>query len=395
MKLLLRILVPLVVLAGAGYTTYVMVENRPAPPTRVAEPVIPLVETVEARFETVPLEIHAEGTVAPRVETELIPEVAGRVVEISDSLVVGGFFEEGDVLFRLDPREYELAVTRSRGAIAQANLRLETERQEAAVAEREWELLDVGRPTALALREPQIAEAQAALASAEASLAQAEYDLERTVVRAPYDGRVRTKQVDVGQFVQRGSPVATLYSVDAAEIRLPIPDAELEFVDLPLAYRDGGAGNVPRPRVVVRAQFAGGTYQWDGWIDRTEGEIDPQTRMVNAIARVEDPYSRGSNPGRPPLAVGMFVEAEILGRSSGQVVVLPRSVVRGDDQVLLVDDENNLRFTDVDVFRLERDRVLLDGGLKAGDRIVVSPLENAVDGMRVRVQVTASASQTD
>jgi RND family efflux transporter MFP subunit len=395
MKLLLRILVPVVVLAGAGYGMYVMIENRPAPPTRIAEPALPLVETMEASFQAVTLRVHAEGTVAPRVETELIPEVAGRVVEVSPSLVVGGFFEEGETLFRLDSREYELAVIRSRAAIAQANLRLETERQEAALAAREWELLDVGRPTPLALREPQIAEAQAALASAEAALSQTEYDLERTTVRAPYAGRVRSEKIDIGQFVQRGNAVATIYAVDAAEIRLPIPDAELAFVDLPLAYRDGAAGETTHPRVILRAQFAGEAFEWTGRIDRTEGEIDPQTRMIHAIARVEDPYSRGSDPERPPLAVGMFVEAEILGRSSGRIATLPRSVLRGADRVLIVDSDDKLRFKSVEVFRLERDRVLLAGGIEAGDRVVVSPLENAVDGMRVRVQAAGGGSPTD
>ncbi len=385
MKVLLRILLPLLVLAGAGYGTLEMIENRPAPPTRVIEPEIPLVETVDVTFRSVQLTVRTEGTVAPMSETELVPEVAGRVVEISPSLVVGGFFEEGDILFRLDAREYELAVTRARAAIAQANLRLETERQEAAVAEREWALLDIGEPTPLALREPQIAEALASLASAEATLAAAEYDLERTVIRAPYDGRVRSERVDIGQFVQRGNSVATLYAVDAAEARLPVPDSELAFIDLPLAYRDGGTED-SRPTVILRSQFAGESHEWTGWIQRTEGEIDPRTRMVHAIARVENPYARGADPNRPPLAVGMFVEAEILGRSSGPVAVLPRSALRGSDQVLTVDGKNELAFRSVDVFRLERNRLLVSGGIAAGDRIVVSPLENAVDGMPVRVQ---------
>ena len=386
MKLFLRSLIPLVVLAGAGYGTYVLIEMRPPPATRAVQVEVSLVETIEVVLSSVRLRVHAEGTVAPGIETELIPEVAGRVVDLAPSLVVGGFFEEGDVLFRLDPREYELAVIQTRASIAQANLRLITERQEATLAGREWELLDAGRPTPLALREPQIAEAQAALAAAEATLAQSEYDLERTVVRAPYDGRVRTERIDIGQFVQRGTSVATLYSVDAAEVRLSIPDAELAFVDLPIAYRDSDS-TVSKPRVILRTQFAGETHEWLGQIDRTEGEIDPVTRMVNAIARIEDPYSRASNPSRPPLAVGMYVEAEIVGRSSGEVAVLPRSVLRGANQVLVVDSDNTLRFKAVDVFRLERDRVLLNGGVEEGDRIVVSPLEGAVDGMTVNVQV--------
>ncbi len=393
-KLLLRILLPIVVVAAAGYAGYIMIQNRPIPEMRVVEATLPLVDTMDVVYSDVQLQVRAEGTVAPRTETEFVPEVFGRVMEIAPSLVVGGFFEEGDLLLRLDSREYELAVTRSRASIAQAELRLETERQEAAVAIEEWELLGAGRPTPLAMREPQIAEAEAALASAEAALEQAEYDLERTVVRAPFAGRVRSKRVDVGQFVQRGNSVATLYAVDAVEVRLPIPDSELQFVDLPLAYRDDGeSDSVTGPAVILRSEFAGSLHEWRGRIVRTEGEIDPRTRMVHAIARIEDPYARSENRDRPPLALGMFVEAEILGRSSGPVAVLPRTVLRGANQVLVVDPAGALRFKEVDIYRLERDQILVRSGLEAGDRIVVSPLENAVNGMRVRVIEEAQAGE--
>ena len=385
-QLILRIILPILVLAGAAYATVTMIRNRPGPETREAAVPLALVETMEAEYSNVTLSVFAEGTVAPRTVTELTPEVGGRVIEVEDSLVVGGFFEEGDVLLRLDSRDYELAVTRARAPIAQARLRLETERQEAAVAMEEWELLGTGRPTPLAVREPQIAAAQAALASAEAALQQAEYDLERTVVVAPFAGRVRQERVDVGQFVARGNSVATLYAVDAAEVRLPIPDSELAYLNLPLAYRnDAPSEQLQGPPVILRADFAGGRHEWRGRIVRTEGEIDPRTRMVHAIARVEDPYARGGNPTRPPLAVGMFVEAEVVGRPSGRVMVLPRTVLRGVDQVLIVDDSNHVRFRQVELFRLERERVLVRAGLEEGDRIIVSPLEGAVDGMQVQV----------
>lgn len=390
MKTLLRIALPFVVLAGAGLLTWQLIESPPVAEMIQPEIPPPLVETIVAKYASETLRVETEGTVVPRSETQLVPEVSGRVIEISPSLVAGGFFDEGEVVFRLDSREYELAVTRARAAIAQANLRLEMERQEASLALEEWGLLGTGDPTPLALREPQIAEAQAALASAEASLAQAEYDLERTTVRAPYAGRVRSENVDLGQFVSRGNAVGTLYSVDAAEIRLPIPDRELAYVDLPLGYRqDGEVETDTGPRVVLYANFAGRENRWEGRIVRTEGEIDPQTRMVHAIARVENPYDRSANAARSPLAVGMFVRAEILGRSSDPVMSLPRAVIRGEDRVLVVDAENRLRFRQVEVFRLERNRVLVSGGITENDRIVVSPLENAIEGQLVRVQAAS------
>ena len=396
-KLILRIILPILVVAVALYGAVTMIRNRPAPETRVVDLPLPLVEVIEPGYSNLPLTVYAEGTVAPRAESELMAEVFGRVTEVSPWLVVGGFFEEDDVLLRLDSREYELAVTHARAAIAQAKLRLETERQEAAVAIEEWELIGRGRPTPLALREPQIAEAQAALASAEAALQQAEYDLERTVVRAPYSGRVREKRVDLGQFVSRGSSLAKIYAVDAVEVKLPIPDSELAFLDLPLSYRQDPMAQdaVHGARVILRADFAGAGHEWIGKIVRTEGEIDPRTRMVHAIARVEDPYGRSGNSDRPPLSVGMFVEAEIFGKRSGRVMPLPRSVLLGTDQVMIVDEEDRLYFRKVELFRLERDRILVKSGLEKGDRIIVSPLEGAVDGMRVRVQSAKSPQGTN
>lgn len=393
MKIVLRIILPLVVLAAAAFATATLIANREVPEMRPPDEVLPLVETIRAQYTSATLRVEAEGTVVPRTETQVVPEVSGRVTMVSPSFVAGGFFDEGEVLFRLEPREYDLAVTRSRSAVAQANLQLETERQEAALAQEEWELLGVGRPTPLAMREPQIAGAEAALASAQAAFEQAEYDLERTLVRAPYAGRVRSENLDIGQFVSRGNVVATIYAVDAAEVRLPIPDAELAFVDLPLGYRgDADAETDAGPRVVLRADFAGQEYQWEGRIVRTEGEIDPQTRMVHAIARVENPYVRIANSDRPPLAVGMFVRAEILGHASGRVVSVPRSVMRGANRVLTVDADDRLRFRTVDVMRMERDRVLIRAGLDENARIVVSPLENAIDGQRVRVRSVPEAT---
>jgi RND family efflux transporter MFP subunit len=234
------------------------------------------------------------------------------------------------------------------------------------------------------------------LASAQAALEQAEYDLERTVLRAPYAGRIRGKQVDVGQFVSRGTSVARIYAVDVAEVRLPIPDAELAYVDIPLAYRDDESSqNEPGPRVTLRADFGGRAYTWQGRIVRTEGEIDPATQMVQVVAQVKDPYSRGGQQGRPPLAVGMFVKAEILGNRSGSVYVLPRSVIRGENRILVVDENDRLYIRDVEVLRAESERVLVRSGLKPGDRVVVSSVETAVNGMQVKVASDEPAPSGD
>lgn len=389
----LMITLPLLVLVLGGLGAQKLIEMREEPEKKppVVEP--PLVRVVEAEPRSVRLTVEAEGVVAPRTESQIVPEVSGRVLKANDALVSGGFFSEGEVLLEIDPREYELAVVQARAAVAQAKLRIATEEQEAVVARKEWEDLGDGEPAPLVVREPQLAEARAQLASAEAVLERAEFDLERTKVLAPYDGRVREESVDVGQYVQRGQAVARVYAVDVAEVRLPIPDDQLAYVYLPLAYRDSST-EANGPGVVLKTEFAGREYQWRGRIVRTEGEIDPRTRMIHAIAQVQDPYAKKEKSSRPPLAVGMFVEAEIYGRAV-KAIEIPRTAVRGENTVMVVGEDDRIEFRELDIFRHERDRVLVTDGIEAGERICVSALEAAVQGMQVRVLETDGGESAD
>ena len=251
------------------------------------------------------------------------------------------------------------------------------------MAQREWEALGRGDPRELTLRIPQLEDARASVAAAEANVKRAARDLERADVIAPYAGRVRTKNVDVGQFVTVGAPIATVYSVDVAEVGLALPDEELAYLDLPLAYR--GAANVRSPRVVLRTTFAGARYEWGGRVVRTESEIDPISRMVQLVAEVQDPYAAGPDPRRPPLAVGMYVEAEIEGRAFSDIAVVPRAALRGRNQVLVIDPENRVHLRDVDILRATTESVFVEGGLATGELIAVSALDNPTEGMFVQV----------
>ena len=384
MKFFLKILLPLLVIGVGALAARHMILSRPAVKTREMEVTLPAVRVFEVQPESIQLSVKGQGTVVPRTESVLAPEIAGRITYVSPSLVSGGFFEEADLLVRLDPTDYELSAVQALSAVAQARLKLQREKAEAEIALSEWKNLGEGEATPLLRREPQLAEAEAALKSAWAASQQARRNLERTNIRAPFAGRVRSKQVDLGQFVAAGTPLATIYSVDYAEIRLPLPDEELAFVDLPLGYRDDNQ-EFPRPRVLIRARFAGSEHTWSGHIVRTEGEIDPRTRVVHAIAQVENPYGRGRDLGRPPLAVGMFVEAEIMGRRVDDIFRLPRGALRGKDLVLIVDEQSRLRFRKVELLRNGRKTVLITKGLEAGERIAVVSLESVVDGMKVRV----------
>ncbi len=388
-----RALLPLIILGVALFAAVTMVLNRPEVETQLPEVAPPGVRVHWVNLETTRISVRSQGTIRPRTETQLVPEIAGRVTDVSPSFAEGGFFEQGDVLLRIDPFDYEQAVIAARSQLAQARLRLAQEEAEAEVAEREWAALGQGDPRALTLRKPQLEDARALVAAAEAAVVRAQRDLDRAEVRAPYAGRVRTKSVDVGQFVTVGSPIATIYSVDIAEVRLPLPDDELAYLDLPLAYR--GGTNRPGPSVTLLATFAGATHEWTGRIVRTESEIDPTSRMVHAVAEVEDPYAPGPDPNRPPLAVGMFVEADIDGRAFEHIAVVPRAALRGRTQVLVVDSESRVRFRDVDVLRTTTESVYVAGGLSNGEWVAVSALDAPTDGMLVQVTDVENSEAVD
>ena len=378
-----KALLPVLVLGLASLGAYTMYLNRPQVETQPPVATPPSVRVQQVAFETVQLTVSSQGTVQPRTTSQLVPEISGPIIEVSSSFAVGGFFEAGDMLLKIDPYDYQQAVITGQSQLAQAKLRLAQEEAEAEVARREWAEVGRGAPSALTLREPQVADAQAAVAAAQSALDRAIRDLERAEILAPYAGRLQSKEVDVGQFVNKGNPVGRIYAVDSAEIRLPLPDDELAYVDVPMSYR--GTQQQSGPSVTLSADFAGRRHNWQGRVARTESEIDAVSRMVHVVAEVDDPYAPGNDPNRPPLAAGMFVEAEIEGRTVEDVVVLPWAALRGQDQVLVVDQEDRLRFRQVGVLRRTRDEILVQTGLLEGERVCISALDTVTEGMAVLV----------
>lgn len=383
MKGPLKILLPILIVIGALLAAYALVASRAQPETRQPDSVLPVVRAHLVELETVDLSVPSQGTVTPRTESVLVPEVAGRILKVAPAFAAGGFFEAGTPLVEIDTHDYRQALVQARSLEAQARLRVAQIDAEAQLARDEWKTLGRGEATPLTLFEPQLAEAQAALEAALAGVARAEKNIERTVVRAPYAGRVRTKQVDVGQVVMPGTPLAVVYAVDYAEVRLPLADDELAYLDLPMGYR--GESAVKRgPRVTLRASFGGQLHAWEGRIVRTEGMIDPQSRMIHTVARIKDPYGKAVE-GRPPLAAGMFVDAEIAGKTLESVAVIPRRALRPDGRILVIDDENRLRYREIEIARAQQKTLIVSAGLQAGERVCTSNLSAVIDGMRVDV----------
>lgn len=382
----LKIILPIVLLVAGATGAALLVLSRPSASTRIPEAVVPLVRALVVEQVDRTLIVQSQGTVQPLTASVLAAEVGGRIVEVSPEFVVGGFFDAGDVLLRIEPLDYEQAVVQAEAQVARARLALERERAEADVAIREWGELGGGEAPPLTRREPQLAEAEAALRAAEAALKLARRNLERTTIRAPYAGRVSRKQVDLGRFVAPGTPLGEVYAIDAVEVRLPVPDDQLAFLDLTLDGRRGSGTT----GVTLSAEFAGAERRWTGRIVRAEGEIDPRTRMLYLVARVDRPYARSAD-GHPPLTPGMYVRAKVEGRRVEGLAVLPRAALRDDGSVLIVDAEDRLRFREVDVLRLTDREAIVQAGLDDGERVCVSQLATVTDGMRVRIQPDGGA----
>ena len=375
---------PLLIIAAALLVVVVLVLVQRSPEERPQQNAAPLVRTVVAEPTEVRFTVQANGSVTPRTESELIPQVSGEVVEMSPQLVAGGFFEEGDFLARIDDADYRVDREAARAQVARA--RSEFGRAEKELA-RQRRLADrsVASEARIDDAENAYGIAEASLREAQARLERAERDLTRTEIRAPYRGRVRAEQVDLGQFVNRGQSIATLYAIDYAEVRLPIPDRELAYLELG-QFRAAivGKGETAGAKVVLSTEFAGAQHHWEGVLDRTEAELDPRSRMINLVARVPEPYDLEA-PRSAPLAIGLFVDAKIEGRVVDDAFVLPRDALRAGDRVYVIDAESRIAFREVEVLRTERDRVVVAGGLVAGEMICTSPLDAAIDGMLVRV----------
>jgi RND family efflux transporter MFP subunit len=380
-----RVLLPAVILVAGFMVAKTMIANR-AEPRRFTPPAaVVSIEATRLRPTDYQVVLEADGTVEARTRTTLIPEVAGRLVEVASEFRDGAFFEAGDLLVRIDPRNFELAVTSAEAEVAQAEAALELELAEAQVVADDWRALGKEAPP-LGLRQPQIAAARANVAAAQARLERARVDLERTVIRAPYAGRVRTRQADIGQFVNVGTVLATIYSVETAEVRLPLSSRELAYLDMPGSFRGEDDAATVRPGVRLTANIGGDEFEWYGTIVRSEGAIDAQSRRLFVIAEVDDPYARRAGD-HPPLRVGQFVHAAIDGKRLSDVFVLPRTALRNSNEVLVVTTESTLERRAVHVAWRAGDDVIIDRGLRADEIVNLTPLAIVADGSPVRATV--------
>lgn len=382
----IRAILPVLIIGACAVFVWWLVQNPPKAEEKSVPPMLVRVEGTVLTRTSYDLRVRSQGTVQPRTRSTLLPEVSGKIVEMSPSFRPGGFFAKDEVLLKLDTTDYETAIIIAKAEVAQSEVVLAEEKARADQARENWKAMGRGGvPSALVVRAPQLAQAEANLAATRARTLKAERDLERTVIRAPYAGQVLEQSVDVGQFVSQGTVLGRVFAVDYVEIRLPLPERESQFLKLPQPFRDQPIAETPK--VLLKAAVAGKPVTWEGRLVRVEGSLDEQTRQATAVAQVTDPYASRAD-GTPPLTIGAFVEADITGETLQDVYVIPRQAVRAGNEIILIErPQNTLRRMIVDPLVSTEKHIVVSAHAekapKDGSVLCLTPIPFPADGARV------------
>jgi RND family efflux transporter MFP subunit len=383
------IVIPIVIIAGAVVLAGLMFASKKPPEKVVVEEKPILVDVIEVAKSDINFHVESQGTVRPKTQTTLSSQVSGRVVDLSPMFLAGGFFKKGDVLITLEQGDYITDVKSAEAELARANAALEEEQARGKVAEEEWRSVKGTTAPELGLRKPQLAQEIANVRAAEANLERAQRNLDRTLIKAPYDGLVRSKNVDLGQFVSVGSNLGLIFGTDIAEIRLPLSDNDLAFLELQDIGKDGQVSEV-----LLNAKVAGKEQLWKGQLARSEGVLDENNRVAYAVVQVSDPYQREQNHAEIPLKFGRFVQADITGQRAEGLAVLPKSVLRLDGTVIVVDSERKLRVQAVNVVRTDREFIYINEGLNEHEWVTETVIPNPETGMLVRISLDEDSAQS-
>ncbi len=373
---------PIIILFTGALGMVGMVASK-TPPQKMEKTLIgTLVKTQPLQAGDHQVRIHATGTVQSATRVDIVPQVSGRVVKLAGNFKEGGFFAKGELLLEIDDADYRLAIEQGLAQIAKAEYDLASVESQARVARQEWDrvkLDDKHRPNPLVLYEPQLKNARAALASAQADLRQRKLDLQRTRILAPFNGRISAKSADLGMFVTAGQPIATIAGTDAAEIVVPVPLQDLQWIDVPRNHGESAS-------TAEIHLNSGGDHSWQGRIDRSLGEADPQSRMIRLVVAVEDPYGlKRRDANTLDLAEGLFVNVSLVGKTIKDVYSVPASTVRHQETLWLMTEEQTLNIVPVRVLRRERDHVLVSGPLIDSQPLVTTQISGAAQGMPLRL----------
>jgi RND family efflux transporter MFP subunit len=378
--MLLRLLIPLIILACGGLAAWRLGIPVEAPKPEPAPPQVLKTEILELQRTDYQITIDSQGSIRAHYTTTVTPQVAGSIVKLHDRFEDGAFFKKDEVLAELDPADFQVAVSAAESRLARAEAVLVQEEARAKQARLNWQ--DLGydeEPSELVLRVPQLKEAKASVDAATAELEQARRDLERTKIRAPFDGRVQERAVGLGQAVGSSTALGEIFATDFAEIRLPLAPRQLDFINLPSHPGD------PEISVTLTDAIAQNhDIQWEARIVRTEGALDESSRELFAIARIDDPF--GLISGKPPLRIGQPVRASIRGNILKDVFVIPRHAMRGVNRIYLVDRQiPAIQRTNIEPVWSTADELVIKDGLQPGQWLATTRLPYAPDGAPVEV----------
>lgn len=343
-------------------------------------------------FDVEPVEhqltIESYGTIQPRTQSFLVSQVSGMVTSVADNFRDGAFITEGDVLLTIDARDYLADVNIAEASLADAGQAYAEELARSEQARIDWERLGQdGEPSDLVLRKPQLQAADARVRSAEAALAKAQLSLERTKIIAPFDGRIINSFVDVGQVVGNNTQLTEIYATDYVEVRLPLKDSDLPFIDLPEESRDDSADPKTLPNVRLISGFGNGD-EWLGKLVRVESTIDVNARQLHVVAQVDDPFSSKQTTA---IKIGQYVTAELEGRTISEAVIIPNTAIYQNSFVYVAED-GVLQRREIEIAWQSGAESILASGLSFGDRLVVTPLGQVTSGTRIAIAGEESES---
>jgi RND family efflux transporter MFP subunit len=362
-KIIAVLLILAVGVVGAISIFMFQPEAEKAKPPRI----IPSVEAVTVQRQTIPVTVPSQGILEPLTETQVAAEVAGKVIKVSPKFEIGEAFAMDETILEIDSADYVASVAQAEATLAEGRLALETEQARAKQAELEWKKLGGDdEPTDLVLRKPQLKSAEARIVASEASLEKARRDLDRTVIRAPYACKIKSKQTDIGSYLSPGAPIASLYRADALEVRLAVSVEDFSFISPD-----------SKPSIDLKATVAGKPLKWSATFARTEGIVDRQSRSVILVGQID--LTATQDESNRFLAPGMFVRATVAGAALEHMFRVPREAIYGTDRVLVIDEKNIVSYRQVEVVRTEQDYVIISKGLEEGERISVTVLETVID----------------
>lgn len=376
-----KFIFPILVLAIAIGLSVVIIVLAKKPPQETL-PIEPRkVEVMILNKTAQKVTIESQGFVIPRAKVELAAEIAGRIVKTASNFHKGQFIKQGTVLLEIERINYYAALRQAEAQVAKEYSNLAQEKAEAEQARDEWKLTSKEPATELTLHLPQLREAEANLSASKAELEKAQHDLERTQVRAPFDALIFEKKVEVGEYVTSGTKLVTLYAVDFAEVRLPLKDNDLPFLDLP------GYGSFENKKidVTLNGRTRGRNHSWEGVLIRTENIIDEQTLQLYGVVHVADPYALKQKKQCEPLPVGLFVKAVIQTNPMDDWFAIPRRALRGTDTVALVDENKKVRLRKVNSIYSDRDFIYIGNDLKIGERVCLTAAQTVLEGEKVDV----------